>query len=353
MTRYELRRKKTDCRWRTRNGGSWDWCWTILFFYTLLVLVTFKSSLAEAASTVTATTSSKGSTAPVSTIDPEEVSVHTLSSLGLLFTVFAVVVFLILLIRRSIRLTFPYNTLYVQLLFFFGLLFLFASTITRMKYGPLLLLYINQTPIAICFACLLIYAFDLFLIYCYDFTLRDWVLLLMAIFCSVISPLNVLYGRNALKYGIYNIGYDSISKHPLILVSYKFPNNDSLLNEYVNNVTSAGAAKVDNAQFLFTEMSFVYPIYLMVVAFFVSLYSCRKSVYGLWLTLTLLASIVLWVVYRCLSDTFDSQYLLIANGYIFLLFYVLPNLIFMYKRKLFKSGSGDYVATVFTNTDDE
>ncbi|UEH20449.1 G protein-coupled receptor 6 [Elephant endotheliotropic herpesvirus 2] len=336
------------------HGGDWDWCWAILFFYTLLVLAMFKISLADAGRTSTtrdvrAVSGTAASKIPVSAYDPEEISVHVLSGVGLVATVAAVAAFLILLKRRSLRFSFPYNTVYVQLLFFFGLLFLFSSTITRMKYGPLVFLYINQTPIAICFSCLLIYAFSMFLLYGYDFSLRDWVLLCMAVFCSLISPLNVLYGRNALRYGIFSVGISDVCKHPVILFGHNVTDNRTV--EYVKNVTTRGAAKVEDAQFMFTEMSFVYPIYLMAVSFIVSLYSCRKSVYGLWLTATLFASIVLWVVYRCLTETFDSQYLLILNGYLFLLFYVVPNLIFMYKRRLFSAGHGDYVSAVFTNTD--
>ncbi|UEH20558.1 G protein-coupled receptor 6 [Elephant endotheliotropic herpesvirus 6] len=229
---------------------------------------------------------------------------------------------------------------------FIGILFLFVSAIVWLSHGHYFLMYINQIPFTVCFACFLIYAFDLFLIYKYGTVLKDWVLVLMVTFCILIAPITtIFYGYAALKYSTYVIEHSTIYENPEILKEFSSSSNKTL------EIMEKARNRLLHAQDLFREMSYIYTLYIILVAFVISLYSVTRSSYGRWLCLTLGFSVLLWIIYRCVEGVFGGPYLFISNGYVLLILYILPTLTAMWKGRPFYVGPESYVSAVFGNTE--
>nr|AYC62619.1 G protein-coupled receptor 6 [Elephant endotheliotropic herpesvirus 1B] len=304
-----------------------------IFLYTSVVIHTCT------AATTTPTVSSE----PKNPIDSENIVVPIFSAIGIFATLVALVIF-ILLLQKRIQHGFPYNTLYLQFMIFIGILLMFVSAIVWLSHGHYFLMYINQIPFTVCFACLLIYAFDLFLIYKYGIALKDWVLVLMAVFCILIAPITIFYGYAALKYSTRAIDHSTIFENPDILKVSTDTNKTLEIMEKARN-------RLLHAQDLFREMSYIYTLYIMLVAFLISLYSFARSVYGRWLCISLGSSILLWIVYRCVEGVFGGPYLFISNGYLLLILYIAPTLLAMWKGRPFYISPDSYVSAVFSNTE--
>nr|AYC62627.1 G protein-coupled receptor 6 [Elephant endotheliotropic herpesvirus 1B]AYC62663.1 G protein-coupled receptor 6 [Elephant endotheliotropic herpesvirus 1A]UVZ34424.1 G protein-coupled receptor 6 [Elephant endotheliotropic herpesvirus 1B] len=304
-----------------------------IFLYTSVVIHTCTA----------ATTTPTVSPEPKNPIDSENIVVPIFSAIGIFATLVGLVIF-ILLLQKRIQHGFPYNTLYLQLMIFIGILLLFVSAIVWLSHGHYFVMYINQIPFTVCFACLLIYAFDLFLIYKYGIALKDWVLVLMAVFCILIAPITIFYGYAAIKYIRYAIEHTTISQNPEVLKG-DINNNKTL------EIMETARNRLLHAHDLFREMSYIYTLYIMLVAFLISLYSVKRSVYGRWLCLSLACSILLWIVYRCVEGVFGGPYLFISNGYLLLILYIAPTLLAMWKGRPFYISPDSYVSAVFSNTE--
>nr|AYC62647.1 G protein-coupled receptor 6 [Elephant endotheliotropic herpesvirus 1A]AYC62653.1 G protein-coupled receptor 6 [Elephant endotheliotropic herpesvirus 1A] len=305
-------------------------------FYIFLFLYMLMTAYTYGGPTTTPTTTKYEY--PIST---DNIIVPVFSAVGIFATLAGLIIF-ILLLKKRLQHGFPYNTLYLQFMLFAGISLLFVSAIVWLTHETYFLLYVNQIPFTVCFACLLVYAFDLFLIYKYAVVLKAWILVLMAVFCILIAPITMLYAYCVLKYTLYIIRHDLISKNPQIYTSY-----DNITQQIIENATHSAL----QAQDLFREMSYIYTLYIMLVAFLISLYSFARSVYGRWLCVSLASSILLWIVYRCVEGVFGGPYLFISNGYLLLILYIAPTLLAMWKGRPFYISPDSYVSAVFSNTE--
>nr|AYC62626.1 G protein-coupled receptor 6 [Elephant endotheliotropic herpesvirus 1B] len=303
-----------------------------IFMYTAMIAYTYGGS----------TTDSTASSESKNLIDPDDIVIPVFSSIGIFATLVSLILF-ILLLKKRLQHGFPYNTLYLQFMIFVGILLLFVSAIVWLSHEQYFLMYINQIPFTVCFACLLVYAFDLFLIYKYGITLKAWILALMAIFCILIAPITIFYGYAALKYSLYVIQHSTFFSTPEVLQG----SSTNRTYEILKNATDS----MLHAQELFREMSYIYTLYIMLVAFLISLYSFARSVYGRWLCISLGSSILLWIVYRCVEGVFGGPYLFISNGYLLLILYIAPTLLAMWKGRPFYVSPDSYVSAVFSNTE--
>nr|QOE74763.1 G protein-coupled receptor 5 [Elephant endotheliotropic herpesvirus 1A] len=248
-----------------------------------------------------------------------------LSVLGIVFTIAAIISFLTFYNRKK-HLCFPYNTWYTQFLFLAGLIVVFILVILYIC-APSRFEYFGPVPFVICFSCLLVNALNLLLIYRYRIGLPSWMLVWMAFFCIFITPLVTLHVYKALVYVTNNACY----------------NGTSLVNatNVVNSTSSAYLESVSIWNSLITYLDtslYLYVYYLIVVSLFLSCFSIKKSLYANYLFITLLLSWLLWTIHWCVSSTILLPATgVTVNGYIFLLLYVLPPILYFHYERLYLS----------------
>nr|AUH20916.1 G protein coupled receptor 5 [Elephant endotheliotropic herpesvirus 1A] len=243
-----------------------------------------------------------------------------LSVLGIVFTIAAIIAFLIFYNRKK-HLCFPYNTWYTQFLFLAGLIVVFVLVILYIC-APSRFEYFGPVPFVICFSCLLVNALNLLLIYRYRIGLPSWMLVWMAFFCIFLTPVVTFHVYKALLYITENACY----------------NGTSLVNA-TNVQNSTSATVIWNSLITNLDTSlYLYVYYLIVVSLFLSCFSVKKSLYANYLFITLLLSWLLWTIHWCVSSTILlSATGVTVNGYVFLLLYVLPPILYFHYERLYLS----------------
>ncbi|UEH20560.1 G protein coupled receptor 5 [Elephant endotheliotropic herpesvirus 6] len=247
-----------------------------------------------------------------------------LSVLGIAFTIAVIIAFFIFYNRKK-HLCFPYNTWYTQFLFLLGLIVVFVLVILYICV-PSRFEYFGPVPFVICFSCLLVNALNLLLIYRYRIGLPSWMLIWMAFFCIFITPLVTLHVYKALVYVTNNACYNGT----LLINATAVVNATS--QKYLKSVAIWNSLITD----LDTSL-YLYVYYLMIVALFLSCFSVKRSLYANYLFITLLLSWLLWTIHWCVSSILLSATGVTVNGYIFLLFYVLPPIMYFHYERLYLS----------------
>ncbi|AHC02819.1 membrane protein EE45 [Proboscivirus elephantidbeta5] len=241
--------------------------------------------------------------------------------LGIVFTVAAFISFVIFALSNR-PMCFPFNTWYTQFLFLAGVIIVFVLVILYVC-RPSIFDYFGPLPFVICFSCLLVNAFDLVLIYRYRIGLSSWTLLWMAFFCIFINPIVLFQVDMALIYaktcGCFNTSYLNNTVNATCWNATEIYNNTSKSISIVTHLDTA---------------LYSYPYYLMAVAMFLTLFSFNRSLYSNYMFLTLLVSLLIWTIHWLVVSLLPSAGLALANGYAFLLLYVLPPIIYRrYERK--------------------
>ncbi|UEH20451.1 G protein coupled receptor 5 [Elephant endotheliotropic herpesvirus 2] len=250
--------------------------------------------------------------------------------LGIVFTIAAFVSFLIFAVSNR-PMCFPFNTWYTQFLFLAGLIIVFVLVILYVC-RPSIFDYFGPLPFVICFSCLLVNAFDLVLLYRYRIGLSAWTLLWLAFFCIFVNPIVLFQVDMALLYaktcGCFNT---------------------SMLNTTVaNNTTNATCTNhtevynnTAKSVIIITHLDtalYSYPYYLMFMALFLTCFSFNRSLYVNYMFVTLLVSLLMWTVHWLVVSLLPSAGLALANGYAFLLLYVLPPILYRHYEKKYLSS---------------
>ncbi|QOE74362.1 G protein-coupled receptor-6.4 [Elephant endotheliotropic herpesvirus 3A] len=238
---------------------------------------------------------------------------------GLLLSVAAVLLFVYLIKKGNFRFDFPENSTSVQVLFLLGTCALFLVTAFHVHH-PEHAEPSVCTPLVLCLSCLLAGAVNLRLIRKHEIVLPTWALAFVVVFCTFITPM-IMFNRYSCM--VYT---DQVYRFQAKVCG------SNLSSVSTTTATVPLRAPGGNGSWGF-DTTYVFIYYLTNVAAGTALFSLKTSCHAKYLCWTLSAVWFLWTSHWCMYGLVASNALLTVNGYIFLILYVTPSLVFSYKRQ--------------------
>ncbi|ALM25927.1 G protein-coupled receptor-6.2 [Proboscivirus elephantidbeta4] len=259
-----------------------------------------------------------------------EIVLLVLAILGLAVAATATVIILTLP-RNDWHLCFPPNSWPVQVMFCAGTVLIFAfNVICRFTGWPAQAM--QHLPFAACFAALLVNEFNAMLLHQAPerrLVLGSETLATMAAFCTVVGPIvtltaySVFFKVSHYAWHCLTALNGTVNAEPLTTVPCA--QNPGDVVELFNSVTA---------------YAYSYAYYLLccatVMAFFATMH---KTVYSNYMTMTVVSSWTLWTTNWCLRSIAPPEGLILTNGFVFLVLYLVPQVaVYCYAKSQGRAG---------------